>query len=167
MTITDLKDKAKHFVKSLGGRSGQTVQEERDNSGAEASTGWKSIPIKHPLSAPWRIPLRGPDLLKLLKGFRPVHMEDKWRVDAQGPDEQGNLSISMCRSWTGHEIVVLNGRLYKRKDGSVGDAKDGGEIYKIVWDMGEGPDIRTEEDAKDTAERVCEMFFGCELKASK
>ncbi|KAF4967064.1 hypothetical protein FSARC_5355 [Fusarium sarcochroum] len=130
--------------------------------------GWKVKPIADPTSVKWNIRVPGPDMMNLINGFTPPDMDYKWMCRTQGPDEQGNIVVQMCRSWSSQEIVALKGRVFVQGS-NIEDKdieKEGGEILEIFWDA-----IRTygeeepwsEQDAKDLAIGLAKNLLKCNL----
>ncbi|PHH82118.1 hypothetical protein CDD82_6942 [Ophiocordyceps australis] len=110
-------------------------------------------PIQAPATAPWILPLPPTDLSKLATGFRPASMDDKWLCFSRGDahaQQNGILLVSLCRSWTSREFVVL-----RVKTGGGGDA----QVCQITWETESGC---SEDEAKDLAAGVCRGVLGCE-----
>ena len=61
---------------------------------------YKTVLFKESVASPWEQRIPRSEISKLLNGFAPREMEDKWIVYAEGPDEMGSAMVSMCRSWT-------------------------------------------------------------------
>lgn len=108
---------------------------------------WEWKPIQKPASAPWHVTLSPPDLDKIMHGFVPQQMEDKWFCFADGPDADGNVLFRLCRSWTGAEIYTLHLR--------------GTEVTRITWEDREG-----EAEAKQMATQLCRGLMGCKFAVS-
>ncbi len=85
----------------------------------------------------WGIPLSSYQTGRLLHGFCPEVMEDKWFVYAEGPDTSGQAFVHFNRSWTGKKMAVLSVKV-------AGDTDDEGEawsgcIERLTWEKeGEG-----------------------------
>jgi hypothetical protein len=87
----------------------------------------------HPCNtAPWIVRMESDDLQKLLRGFSPTMMEDKWAVRAHGPDSEGTYTVFLMRSWTMTPIVAV--KISPEQDeGKLG--KDGAlRITELIWD---------------------------------
>lgn len=112
------------------------------------SSGPTRIPMANPVTAAWEVPISSTDHSKLLKGFSPRDMDDRWYLHADAPDAQGNAVLRMCRSWTGHEQIALTVQQTK--------------ISQIQWNKQEGVE---EKDAKDLAKGLCKGLLGCDLEA--
>jgi hypothetical protein len=65
-------------------------------------------PFKEPVQLPWKIDLGQADLARLLHGFTPDIMEDKWFIYAEGPDSTGAARVHFLRSWTMAIVAVLD-----------------------------------------------------------
>jgi hypothetical protein len=106
------------------------------------------VPIAQRATAPWDVPLDYTDYNKLMKGFRPESMDDKWVCYTDKPNTERNAVIHMCRSWTGQEQVSLTiavGNFNETK------ADDWAKITEISWDKGAQKQLVTEEAAKELA----------------
>ncbi|BDD56252.1 hypothetical protein MPDQ_001603 [Monascus purpureus] len=112
------------------------------------TSGPDHIPMANPATAAWDVPISSTDHSKLLKGFWPQDMDDKWELRADGPDAQGNYMLRMYRSWTGREQVALTVQQTK--------------ISRIQWIQ---RDEFGENDAKDFAKAICRGLLGCDLEA--
>lgn len=112
------------------------------------TSGRNHIPMANPATAAWDVPISSADRSKLLKGFSPQDMDDKWELRADGLDAQGNYMLRMYRSWTGHEKVALTVQQTK--------------ISRVHWiqreDFGEN-------DVKDFVKAICRGLLGCDLEA--
>jgi hypothetical protein len=108
------------------------------------------IPMTNPSTAPWNVPISSTDYSKLLNGFRPQDMDDKWYLHADEPDAQGNFILHIDRSWTGHEQMALIVQPTR--------------ISEIQWVL-----LREaygdESDVKKFAKSMCRGFLGCDLEA--
>ncbi|KAL0938090.1 uncharacterized protein CTRU02_207821 [Colletotrichum truncatum] len=123
---------------------------------------WKVHPMENPATAAWNLSLEGSDVVKLLRGYQPDGMEGRWMCRAKGPDEQGNISVDVYRSWTGRQQLQLTvATSVKDYASDVPQRK----ITEIIWDRGNRDHQVTEEEAKDLATMVCRGALGCELKA--
>ncbi|KAK6083235.1 hypothetical protein SCUP515_01977 [Seiridium cupressi] len=56
-------------------------------------------PMKAPLTAPWGLPISDAGVEKLKVGFKSRDMDDKWDMLIEDPDENGNMSLHILRSW--------------------------------------------------------------------
>ena len=105
-------------------------------------------PFVTPIISSWNQPVPGAEVPKLLNGFDAPEMEDKWIVYADGPDEQGQATVHMLRSWTGFKMMEL--KLQVPED--EGDA----HIVEIIWESSqERYRDQNEEGAKAVAMEVC------------
>ena len=119
------------------------------------------------------------DLERLLLGFSPREMEDKWVVYAEGPDwderdGEGRVIVKFHRSWTGSLIAEMEVRVRRGEKGRErwrGKGGKGGKgmmgearVTRIAWE--ESEDVvrnQREEDAKKTLREVCRWVLGVEL----
>lgn len=106
------------------------------------------------------MPLQAEQLQKLLLGFKPREMEDKWFVYSEGADD-GRLVVRFYRSWTGFEIAEMDVMVGNGENGS---AEGVARITGITWE--ESEDVmkeQREDDAKETVREVCRWVLGVEL----
>ncbi|KAJ4328938.1 hypothetical protein N0V84_000508 [Fusarium piperis] len=120
--------------------------------------------IEKPKSMPWKARLSGADMTKLLRGFQPSDMDQKWVIAASGPDNRGIIDVHLCRSWTGIEIYTVRVRVLTGEDGKPGDGeKDGGEVFEIVYESSNKFDNTCEEEVQDMATGLCRGFLDVDL----
>ncbi|KAI3400382.1 hypothetical protein diail_3399 [Diaporthe ilicicola] len=121
--------------------------------------------MKNPATAPWNLGISRNDVEKLLRGFKPAAMEDRWMCRADAPDARGDFVVHVHRSWTGDEAFRMNVVL-----AVVGSDKTSANIDErhatitdITWDRGESSFLATEVEAKDLATSVYRGVLGCDL----
>lgn len=120
--------------------------------------------IEKPKSMPWQARLSGEDMTKLLKGFSPSEMEQKWVIAASGPDNKGIINVHLCRSWTGIEIYTVRVRVLTGEDGKPGDAEEnGGEVFEIVYETSNKFNNTCDGEVEDMAVGLCRGFLDVEL----
>ncbi|KAK9775865.1 hypothetical protein SCAR479_07390 [Seiridium cardinale] len=86
-------------------------------------------PMRAPLSAPWGLPISDADVEKLKVGFKSRDMDDKWDMLIEDPDENGNMSLHILRSWLQEECYILH-IIPKPSDDDGGSAK----IQRVTWE---------------------------------
>lgn len=121
--------------------------------------------MKNPATASWNVNISHSDVEKLLRGFKPTAMEDRWMCRADAPDARGDFVVHFHRSWTGDEVLRMNVVLAVW-DGDKASAHTNeyhATIIDITWDKGEGSFFATEVEAKDLATGVCRGVLLCEL----
>lgn len=118
---------------------------------------------KQVMTAPWGLRLTSADLARLIAGYQPTEMEDRWMCRADGPDEQGNTMVYVHRSWTGHKQFQFKVNALPQNESKAGDFHKG-EITEITWERGASPNLVTKEAAKDLSMRIFRGVLGCELK---
>ncbi|RSL47256.1 hypothetical protein CEP54_013495 [Fusarium duplospermum] len=120
--------------------------------------------IEKPKSMPWKARLSGSDMTKLLKGFQPSEMEQKWVIAASGPDDKGIIDVHLCRSWTSYEIYTVRVRVLAGEDGKPGDAeKNRGEVFEILYETSNEFNNTCDSEIEDMAVGLCRGFLGVEL----
>ncbi|CAG7559806.1 unnamed protein product [Fusarium equiseti] len=123
--------------------------------------------IKVPLSAKWDIRVPGPEMIKLIYGSWPEDMDDKWMCCTDGPDREGNIRVSFCRSWTSMERVALIGKVSPeahRNEKAI--EREGGVITEVVWEkpLKNEYDPMDEKAAKEFAAGFSKARMDCNLK---
>ncbi|ROV98695.1 hypothetical protein VMCG_06775 [Cytospora schulzeri] len=86
-------------------------------------------PMKEPLTAPWGLPISDADVEKLKVGLKSRSMDEKWDMLVEDPDEKGNVSIHILRSWLQEECYILH-IVPKPSNEDGGSAK----IESITWE---------------------------------
>lgn len=121
----------------------------------------KIIPIEAPRRAAWRRPFSYSDYTKMLKGFSPEDMDQRWAIQTDQPDVQGTSVVHICRSWTGHEYYAFTITAGKHDQK---DATRWGVITEIIWMKKDivSEDV-SEAQAKETAVNWSRALMGCEL----
>ncbi|KAK4207693.1 hypothetical protein QBC37DRAFT_433078 [Rhypophila decipiens] len=122
---------------------------------------WKHNPFVQPKPVQWERTVPHASLTKLLNGFEPQAMEDKWFIYADGPDTEGNATVHMHRSWTGHKIVELKIKIPLTDAGEV--KEEDAKITELIWESDKKAYNASEDDAKVTAQEVCRWVLHVEL----
>ncbi|CAI0652963.1 unnamed protein product [Colletotrichum noveboracense] len=128
-------------------------------------------PIENPQTAKWDLALSDKDVVRILEGYDPERMEDRWALRADGPDEMGNIVFHAYRSWTGNEIIRLQvtaPRFRTSGTPSTAEAKveregqnENARVTEITWET--APDIcrpYTEDGTKKQAFGFCKYWLG-------
>ena len=117
--------------------------------------------LSNPSRAQWNQPLSHSDYTKMLRGFTPADMDDRWMIITDTPDKQGNTVVHVYRSWTSIEnfsLTILAGDLEKT------EGKAWAAIVEIAWDKHPGGQEVTEEEIKELASGLCRGLLECEFK---
>jgi hypothetical protein len=126
------------------------------------AAGWEIVPFETPITSAWGIKVPHTELRKLLNGFSPRAMEDKWFLYADGPDAQGNVVLHMFRSWTGHKMAELKIKMPVGEDGEC--EEEDAKVTEITWESNpERYNGQTEEGAKIMAKEVCNWVLDVTL----
>ncbi|KAF2639442.1 hypothetical protein P280DRAFT_470117 [Massarina eburnea CBS 473.64] len=121
----------------------------------------KVLPLENPVTAEWGRTITHNDYNKMLKGFMPQDMDEKWMIATDTPGAQGNTVVHICRSWTSKEQYALTISAGNPNDT---DAKDWGKIVKISWNDKFMGMFISEEEAKKEAVGFCKWLLRCELE---
>ncbi|KAF4626584.1 hypothetical protein G7Y89_g11578 [Cudoniella acicularis] len=115
-----------------------------------------------PVVSTWGVPVPRAEFSKLINGFLPSSMDNKWFVYADGPDARGNAVVYMVRSWTGYKLVELKIKVPVDEDGKF--AEEDSKITEITWESSqERYTDQTEEGAKEMAREVCNWVLDVKL----
>ncbi|KAF2448167.1 hypothetical protein P171DRAFT_428278 [Karstenula rhodostoma CBS 690.94] len=120
-------------------------------------------PIEHPITSDWDLALTHEDYNKLLEGFRPRDMDNKWSCVTDTPDAKGNTVVHVSRSGPGPtymHIAVEAGNPHETE----GD--NWGKITSITWNpksLGYLGEQVTEEEAKQEAINFSRGLMGCKM----
>ena len=116
-------------------------------------------PMKKPLTAPWGLPISDADVEKLKVGFKSRSMNDKWDMLIEDPDENGNISLHILRSWLQEECYILHIVLKPSND-------DGGsaKIQSITWEGNKAGLQCDAEQAKKEAVILSRGHLHCEFE---
>jgi hypothetical protein len=122
-------------------------------------------PLENSATAPWGRKITHSDYTKMLGGFMPEMMEQRWMAEADTPDAQGNTIVQFLRSWTSRQMCLLT---IEAGDSNKTEDKNWATIVDISWDKSGwgrcwGPDT-TEEEAKRSALLFCRQLMNCELE---
>lgn len=123
----------------------------------------KSIQI--PITALWDASVPSSQLTKLLNGFMPQDMDDKWFIYADGPDADGSVVVHMHRSWTSYEVYRLMLNVPLDAEGNV--KEEDSNILELMWETDENRYRGGDEDhEKEIITSVCKWMLGVELNVS-
>jgi hypothetical protein len=110
---------------------------------------WKRrMPFVKPITIEWKVQLSEHHLLRLLYGYEPLEMPDKWFIYADGPNRAGNIIINFIRSWTGKraaEILIRTANEIEKEHGLWT-----GEVIELTF---EGDDEEAERIADASIEK--------------
>jgi hypothetical protein len=112
-----------------------------------------------PATAKWGLTLTFDDYNKMLKGFTPQMMEQKWQIIAD--TTQDDTFVHFYRSWTGKEQILLT---IKAGDPDNTEVKDWATIVEISWLEQPGNLLIEEEQAKRIAVNLSISCLGCKLE---
>ena len=138
---------------SVFGRKGAGASADR----VTASDRKTKKPMEKPITSPWDQTVPRAEVPKLLNGFRPQEMEDKWFVYTDGPDAHGRATMHLCRSWTGHKMAEVEIHIPLSNDGGLLDEPS--QFTQIVWESSE--DHRRDPSEQDTKDMVLEVCRWC------
>ena len=116
-------------------------------------------PMKARLTAPWGLPISDADVEKIKVGFQSRDMDDRWDLLIEDPDENGNISLHILRSWLQEECYILH-IVPKPSNGDGGSAK----IQSITWEGNKSGLQCDAEQAKKEAVMVSRSILHCEFE---
>jgi hypothetical protein len=117
-------------------------------------------PMREPLVAPWGLPISDADMEKIKVGFKSRSMDDRWDLLVRDPDEHGNISLHILRSWLQQECYILYIVPKPSND-------DGGSamIHSITWEGNKAGLQCSAEQAKKEAVMVSRSHLDCKFEA--
>ncbi|KAI1170768.1 hypothetical protein F4777DRAFT_567898 [Nemania sp. FL0916] len=92
------------------------------------------ISFETPKASPWVVPLPAGAVRKLLLGFQPSSMDDRYFVYTDGPNSDGEIVVHVHRSWTGLAVADVTIKVSCGADGKPDIDGDGSRITRIVYD---------------------------------
>lgn len=113
-------------------------------------------PMKKPLNEPWGLSISDTDVEKLKVGVKSRSMDDKWDILVEDPDEDGNISIHIIRSWLQEECYIF----HIQSNGNGGSAK----IESITWEGNKGGLQCGAEQAKKEAVMLSRGHLDCKFE---
>ncbi|KAK7419308.1 hypothetical protein QQX98_003460 [Neonectria punicea] len=116
-------------------------------------------PMKEPLTAAWGLPISDADVEKLKVGVKSRSMDDKWDILVEDPDENGNISIHILRSWLQEECYILH-IVPKPSNDDGGSAK----VQSITWEGNKAGLQCDAEQAEKEAVMLCRGHLHCEFE---
>lgn len=116
-----------------------------------------------PVTAQWDRKITYDDYTKMLQGFQPQSMDDKWLIFTDTPeDADGNIVVHAYWGRYNKEeyaITVVAGDFGKT------DVKDWATIVKIAWKVEQWDGtLRSEDDAKESAVSFCRVLLKCAME---
>ncbi|KAF2449074.1 hypothetical protein P171DRAFT_470654 [Karstenula rhodostoma CBS 690.94] len=117
--------------------------------------------IQVPASAEWGLAVKRADYEKLLEGFRPRDMDDKWLCITDDPDAQGNTTVHWYRSWSNTEQFAVTVEV---GNSTQAEGNEWAKLKKITWEKVVGSLDVPVEEAKESVANLCRIFMGCELE---
>lgn len=119
-------------------------------------------PIRDPVTSEWGLAITRADYDKLLQGFRPRDMDDKWLCITDKPDAHGNTTVHWYRSWTDTEQFAITMEVDKA-DKSKGD-DTWARFSRISWEREVGSLEVPLEEAKESIVNLSRGYVGCKLE---
>ncbi|KAF9731659.1 hypothetical protein PMIN06_012141 [Paraphaeosphaeria minitans] len=116
--------------------------------------------IRDLATAEWGLTIKHTDYEKLLGGFKPRSMDDKWLCISDAPDARGNMTIHWYRSWGHVECYKV---LVEVQDPNQTEGNDWAKLSNIAWEKILGGLEVSEEEAKEDVVDLCRNFVGCEF----
>jgi hypothetical protein len=120
-----------------------------------------------PRSAPWVVEISPNDLKKLIKGFSPRDMDDKWAIQTEGPNRRGDYMVHFRRSWTSYPIVAINVHA-EFNDSGRWKAGTRPRIVQMFWETDTKrwnvDQKNAQAEAKEVATNLCRGLFDVTLR---
>ncbi|KAF1826753.1 uncharacterized protein K489DRAFT_313489 [Dissoconium aciculare CBS 342.82] len=111
--------------------------------------------MRSPRTIQWRIPISNSDFQRLIQGFSPSCMEERWVIESEYLDEGNAHRVRFMRSWTRnpyHELFI--------KEGEKGYA-----IESLVYESVDESDQEiTEDEAKELVISLARGWLECGIE---
>lgn len=131
--------------------------------------------INRPKAAELRFSLSDADVTKILNGFHPRDMEERWLILSDGPDDMCNIVSHLYRSWTGYEMyrLKITAPRFGSSSARAAETGEGDDVHQarvkeIIWESRGDNDYGGwkvgESQAKWEAIRICRGVLGCKLE---
>ncbi|KAI1442279.1 hypothetical protein F5Y02DRAFT_263629 [Annulohypoxylon stygium] len=153
-------DSESDTIEDIHSDVGEVDEEEMKRWLSTAYVRGSKKPMKEPLTAPWGIPISDTDVEKLKVGLKSKSMDDKWDMLVEDPDENGNISIHILRSWLQEECYILH-IVPKPSNDDGGGAK----VQSITWEGNKAGLQCDAEQAKMEAVILTRGHLRCEFEA--
>lgn len=115
-------------------------------------------PMRDPATTLWELPISDTDYEKLMKGFSPQSLDDKWSIYAVDLDDGRTTKVTIGRGWRWYRHYLLH--VTRRSDDS------GWMIESMTWEQNKGDVIFiSEEQGKKEAIILCRIILKCEIEA--
>ncbi|KAF2799898.1 hypothetical protein K505DRAFT_320843 [Melanomma pulvis-pyrius CBS 109.77] len=116
-----------------------------------------------PATAQWGRTVTHDDYTKMLQGFQPQSMDDKWTIKADTPeDAQGNTVVHAYFGRQNYEEIALT---IATGDPNKIECLDWATITKISWKVEHpGGTELTEKEAKERAISLCKGLLRCAME---
>jgi len=119
-------------------------------------------PMKEPLTASWGLPISDADVEKLKAGLRSRNMDEKWEILVEDPDEIGNISVHILRSWLHEDCYILH--IVPKPSNRNKEDGESAKIESITWEGNKGGLQCDAEQAKKEAVIVSRSQIHCEFE---
>jgi hypothetical protein len=120
---------------------------------------WQTEAFSKPVETTWDQAVPRTEVPKIINGFKPGAMEDKWFVYSDGPDANGKVAMYMYRSWTGYKLFEVEMQIEMNEEFEPAD-KDA-KFTKIVYETDETKFRNAGAgSAKDMVNKVCNWCLG-------
>jgi len=127
---------------------------------------WTVKVFAKPKTVPWSMNVSKDDIAKLIRGFEPNQMEEKWFVYSEDVYENrrvSGLKVIMVRSWTGIRMFELDVVLSDETDES--GVPVSAKVVKLTYETHKKSVDGADEDwAKSESQEVCSWVLGVTLQ---
>lgn len=126
-----------------------TIHNTPGSESTDEQHGWDVKELSKPQRAGWNQTITYDDYLKLLKGFRPLDMDDRWVLTCDELNSETNRGAAhLYRSWTGYED--LRGEFFLLANVEPQNSKAPYVVFDRIWweTDSERRGEQTEDEAK-------------------
>jgi hypothetical protein len=86
-----------------------------------------------PSNAPWVLDIAYDDIKKLMQGFIPRDMDDRWAIETISSDERGVYTTYLVRSWLRNPITAIRFRAELDSEGGLSPGRPA-KLEEIIWE---------------------------------
>ena len=167
VSTTNAQNLTPHQTNSLLHWVTYGIASERHFEPRVGTSKWTRTFIK-PKTVPWNASIRPQDIDKIIRGFRPREMEERWLIyskDVFDPEGRGRVmgvKVSLDRSWTCHKIFELDVKLSDEVD--VDGVPVAAWVTNLTYETNKEAVRSANADwAQSEAANVCRWVLGVEI----
>lgn len=84
-------------------------------------------------NAPWVLDVPYDDIEKLMQGFTPRDLDDRWAIETISSDERGVYTTYLMRSWLRNPITAIRFRAELDGEGGLSPGRPA-KLEEVIWE---------------------------------